>query len=104
MNIYIFLEIFCKSQAIASINNGTLRLDEFVFLLIFFVNKMYFRAELLSQRYRLAIQKTIKFLEDSNKYDIQTKEELGNNLLSAQIILSLFDAVSMRPTGFRYFF
>lgn len=75
--------IFCKSQAAATINNAALRLDE---------------VELLSQSYRLAIQKSLKFLEYSNEYDIQTKEEIGNDLLSAQIILSLFEAVSMRPT------
>lgn len=53
----------------------------------------------LSQRYRLAIQSAIVFLEEETDYLAEERQEIGNDLISAQVIWSLFEAVSIRPSG-----
>uniref|UniRef100_A0A915CZS6 Nuclear pore complex protein Nup85 n=1 Tax=Ditylenchus dipsaci TaxID=166011 RepID=A0A915CZS6_9BILA len=75
--------IFCKTQSVALASKGELRVDD---------------AMILSQRYRLSIRNAVRMADQMDLPQAQ-KQQIADELLSTEIIWSLFEAVSIRPTN-----
>uniref|UniRef100_A0A914HU42 Nuclear pore complex protein Nup85 n=1 Tax=Globodera rostochiensis TaxID=31243 RepID=A0A914HU42_GLORO len=85
--LYDFHSIFVKGRSIAqNIQGGTIRLEG---------------ATLLSKRYRAAIKRSIKLLEQNEYHpnqSVQSVQQLGEELCSFSLLWSLIEAVTFRPS------
>ncbi|KAL7076009.1 hypothetical protein ACQ4LE_004267 [Meloidogyne hapla] len=84
---YDFFTVFAKGQSIIqNIQNGSVRLEG---------------ALLLSKRYKAALKRAIKMLEQPDTFNDSSQTDvlqLGEELCSVNLIWSLVEAVSIRPS------